>query len=157
MKRMTLLDVQHLYPFKQPLSLYTMGISGKPEAREQKAFVACLMAEFPEELGHDESLNIYSRLIVATSDFYDTGKYKGRKMQTYKKMGYQPGTPDITILYPAQDFHGFIAEMKSEIGRPTTQQNVTLQQLQDKGYYTICAKGFAQALFHWLFYLGYTH
>lgn len=150
--KLTLTNIQNFYAFKQPLSLYTMGLSGKPEEREQKAFIACLMAEFPRELGHNEGLDIYSRLIVATSDFYDSGKFKGARMLRYKKMGYQSGTPDITILYPSRNFHGFVVEMKSLTGRPTAQQKTTLQTLKDSGYYAVCAKGFAHALYYWLQY-----
>lgn len=149
----TLQDLQHEYPFKQPLSIYTMGVSGKPEQREQKAFVACLMAEFAEELGHDEDLNIYSRLIVATSDFYSGGKYRGKQMNTYKKMGYQPGTPDITILYPSGSYHGFVCEIKSQKGKPTEQQTATLNTLATTGFYTCIGDGFEGALNHWLKYL----
>ena len=159
----TLAEIQSLYPFKQPLALYEMGVSGKPEkpeAKAQKALIACLMAEFPKELGHNEALDIYSALVVATSDFYDPSKTKTR-MTSYKKMGYQRGTLDITILYspPFHRHSAFVCEMKSEstrsaISRATDEQKATIKHLEASGYYTCCANGFADALWHWLEYLG---
>lgn len=152
-KKTELLDVQGMHSFKRPLSYYTMGLSGKPEAREQKAFIACLMAEFPEEIGHNETFDIYSSLIVATSDFYDAGKFKGNKMNRYKKMGYQPGTLDIFIAYPVEKYHGFFCEMKSLTGRPTDEQKATLARHQERGYFATSARGFAVALSWWICYL----
>jgi len=78
------LETRH--KFSQSLGFYLMGVSGNPEAQEQKAFVKCLMAEFPIELGEIEIPNkktphmpdiIYRSLIVATADFIGAGKYKG--------------------------------------------------------------------------------
>lgn len=156
--KIELQDVQGIHDFKQPLSLYTMGVSGTPETREQKAFVACLMAEFPQELGEKEMIDkhgypyqIYRALRVATADFY--GGNSGKQMQKYRKMGYQKGTPDITIMYPVSPWHGFVCEMKAARNQPTSDQSATLQYLSAQGYYTCVGRGFAGALNQWIQYL----
>jgi len=125
--KITLEDVQGRYPFNQPLSYYRMGVNGKPEAKEQKAFIQCLQAEFPQELGWNESTEIYHALVVAVADFYDHGKVK--QMMRFRKMGYQRATPDIVILHSNHRFNGFVCEMKSLTGCPSKEQLVTLAHL----------------------------
>jgi hypothetical protein len=167
--KITLQDVQSMHDFQQPLNLYTMGKSGKPEEREQKAFVECLMCEFPIELGYNEDLGIFSALIVATSDFssgakktfnHKTQKWQwnnyapSKQMQKYRKMGYQSGTPDVTILCPVGEYHGFVCEMKAGRNKETEEQKVTLAYLESQGYFVKAAWGFAEALYWWLKYLN---
>ena len=156
----TLEEIQHLYPFKQPLRLYEMGVSGKPEERAQKSFVQCLMAEFPEQIGGKEYIDkhgnhsvFYPGLIVATADFYAGGKSGMKQMQKYKKMGYQGGTLDIFIAYPCGGFHGFYCEMKAGRNGPTIEQRITIEQHSASGFYACIGKEFAGALWHWLQYL----
>lgn len=167
------LETRH--KFSQSLGFYLMGVSGNPEAQEQKAFVKCLMAEFPIELGEIEIPNkktphmpdiIYRSLIVATADFIGAGKYKGSAMQNFNAMGYQKGTLDVTIMYPASGYHGFTCEMKcpgghytksgkiGKPGKPTREQILTIDWRNMQGYYACVGMGFSGALGHWLTYLG---
>lgn len=148
-------QLQHQYRFKQPLQYYQMGVSGKPEAREQKAFIQFAMAEFPMELGFNEETGLYHRLIVATADFYDAQKkgVSSLKMQHMKKMGYQPGTPDITILYRSPFFSGFVVEAKSLTGHPTPDQQKTLVDLHTQGFYTAVCQGYAKMVEAWMHFL----
>jgi hypothetical protein len=176
-------DLQARYPFANALSYYFQGVSGTPEAMEQKAFVHCLMTEFPNELGRieipckdtpDMPKVLYTRLVVSVANFYDgsarytkTGKRVSIQMQRFKAMGYQDGTADILILYAVKPYHGFVCEMKHPGGHYTTRGNVakpgkatqdqivTIDDLKSIGYYACVGIGFLEALGHWLTYLGY--
>ena len=164
----TLEEIQHLYPFKQPLRQYEMGVSGKPDERAQKSFVQCLMAEFSEELGHDKKLDIYSALDVSIGDFtsgatkhfdarlkkmvWDTRK-PAKNMQKYLAMGYQRGQLDMKVFFPCGDYHGFFCEMKAGRNTATPEQKQTIKLLESRGFYACIGKEFAGALWHWLQYL----
>jgi len=153
----TLEQLQDRYPFKQNLQYYLMGVSGKPEAQEQKAFYQCLCGEFGEVLGRYDlttatgiTETIYPALIVATSDFYDR---HGKRMKQYRHMGYQPGTPDMMILVPRGGYHGLVIEMKSARGTATTGQRRTLAFLRTQGFACHVCKGYAETVKTWLDYL----
>lgn len=123
MRRLKLRDVQEFYPFKQSLLIYTMGLSGHPEEQEQKAFIASLMAEFPKELGYDDTLDIYSRLIID---------------RTW-----------VIVLYPVYPYHGFVVLRTS---CPTSRQQKTLHRLNQSRFLAITGEFFADMLAAWIAY-----
>lgn len=162
-KQKALLEkVQTHYPFKQPLSIYSMGISGRPEEQEQKAFFACLRGEFAEELGHDEQFDVYRAVIVATADFVDIharknsqGHRVSKQMQKMKRMGYQSGTPDMIFLIKRGEYSGLVIEMKSPKGCATKSQKATLAFLRTQGFSCHVCNGFAAALDVFITYIKF--
>jgi hypothetical protein len=75
-------------------------------------------------------------------------------MQNYKRMGYQRGSADITVLYPCHDYHGFVCELKKPgNSQKRKEQKRMIEYLEGIGYYACMPKGYAGALHHWLTYL----
>ena len=175
--------LQARYPFKLPLNSYFMGVSGTPEARQQKALIRCLMAEFPSELGlvlipqvktPAIPKELYTLLVVSTADFHDVnvritekGARVSTQMQKYKSLGYQDGQLDLAVMYPANGHHAFWCEMKhpgghitkkgntAKKGAASKEQRLTIIELKRHGFYACVGEGFLGALGHWLTYLGY--
>lgn len=138
-----------------------MGVSGKPEEQEQKAFFNCLRGEFADVLGYDEEEQVYRAIIVATADLYDSqafisssGRRVSKKMENALHMGYQPATPDIILMVRSGEYSGLVIEMKSQRGHATKSQRKTLAFLRTQGFSCHVCKGFAAALDIWLTYLG---
>lgn len=171
----TVEDVEAEFSFgSRSIHSFYMGLSGKNEEIEQKAFFRFLQAEFPDEIGFREIPDanpVYTRLIVSVADFYDSQrkptnpqpdewskekKWFSTKMKRYKSMGYQLGAPDITILSPIGGYKGFVSEMKSKVygAKPTPQQLVTITALQEAGYAADFDYGFPAAALRWCRYVN---
>ncbi len=51
-----------------------------------------------------------------------------------KRMGVLKGASDLFMAWPVGGFHGLFIEVKSKIGRPSTEQKAFLQRMKDVGY-----------------------
>ncbi len=51
-----------------------------------------------------------------------------------KRMGVLKGASDLFMAWPSGLFHGLFIEVKSKIGRPTTEQKAFIRRMRDVGY-----------------------
>lgn len=57
----------------------------------------------------------------------------------FKRMGYNKGTPDITIYEPRGGFHGLTIEFKKPGGKQSKEQKQWETELINRGYmYEVC-------------------
>lgn len=64
----------------------------------------------------------------------------------FKRMGVQPGIPDLCIPIPSGSYHGLYIELKRVSGgRVSDVQSEWLSFLRDQGYFAEVAKGFEEA------------
>jgi len=52
----------------------------------------------------------------------------------FKKMGTQPGFPDLFLALPKSCYHGLFIELKTKKGKLNTKQKNILQKLEQNGY-----------------------
>jgi hypothetical protein len=65
-----------------------------------------------------------------------------------KAQGLRAGVPDLQIDVPRGRYHGLRMELKTPQGRPTPEQNLTIDRLVKRGYYAVVAYGFDEAVRH---------
>ena len=72
---------------------------------------------------------------------------RAAQMNKLKAEGFLPGVADITIAEPRGQWHGCFVEMKRAKGGALSEnQEWFLAQVEQRGYYTIVAHGFDQAV-----------
>lgn len=62
-----------------------------------------------------------------------------------KAAGMKKGVPDIVLPVARQGYHGLYIELKFGDGKPTKEQKVFLEKLQEEGYRAAVAYGFEEA------------
>jgi len=95
-------------------------MSKNPEQKIQKALIVYLEMHYPKLLR-----------CVSPGAGFRMSPGLGMKM---KSMGYQKGTPDITILEPCNGYHGLLIELKAPNGRLSPEQREYLGHATKKGY-----------------------
>lgn len=69
--------------------------------------------------------------------------YVGKKMN---KEGRRKGYPDLQLLYPSNNYHGLIIEMKRKTGGTVSpEQKDFLKWFNENGYKAVVCKGFDEA------------
>ena len=114
-------------------AIYFMGLSRhNPEDRLQIGFMRWV------EATHNDIFQV----MMASAGGLRTSMSQGMKM---KSMGYKRGTPDIFLAVPRGGKHGLFLELKSAIGRPSPDQLLMIQTLQQHGYAAAIVNSFAAA------------
>lgn len=62
------------------------------------------------------------------------GRRNAREGARFKKMGVQPGFPDLVLLVASQDCHGLFIELKSATGRQEDSQKEYQELVEAQGY-----------------------
>jgi hypothetical protein len=87
----------------------------------------------------------YSRVLFTASVQEHSGNI-GRAMRR-KRMGYRPGTPDLSIMEIRNGKHGLYVEMKAPKGGVLSpEQKVFLKELETRGYATLVCHGHDEAI-----------
>ncbi len=63
----------------------------------------------------------------------------------FKRRGLRPGMPDICLPYPSNGFHALYIELKTKIGKPTTEQLHCIENLRKAGNAAYIAYGWEHA------------
>lgn len=58
-----------------------------------------------------------------------------------KKEGVKAGVPDIFVAMPSNGYHGLFIEMKTDVGKLSTEQKKMLKRLEAAGYKTSIIRG----------------
>jgi len=74
---------------------------------------------------------------------------KIQKMRTGRKnkmLGYHKGWPDLFFAEPRHGFHGLFIELKTQTGRLSPEQKITLGRLIEKHYRVVVARSDREAI-----------
>lgn len=75
---------------------------------------------------------------------------EGKRTEAYaarlKRLGLQPGFPDLFVPAARGGYHGLMIEMKTERGRLTADQKRWLAQLNAAGYRAVMCRGADEAI-----------
>lgn len=63
-----------------------------------------------------------------------------------KRSGYMKGTPDLMIFEPVGRYHGCFVELKTKVGKLSSEQEDFLRRLAERGYAVKVARGFNEAI-----------
>jgi len=71
------------------------------------------------------------------------GGYRNKvEALNFKKMGVQPGFPDLFLAVPKAGYHGLFVELKSGTGKLTKYQKNMLEKLKSQDYYCLVINNF---------------
>lgn len=110
----------------------------QPEYDAQVRFFVLVdwLAElYPERAGELED-------VWATSN---GGKRPRGEAGRMRAAGQRKGVLDIECMVPMGPCHGLFIEMKSAVGRPTTEQAARIARLNDRGYLALVARSWQEA------------
>jgi hypothetical protein len=105
---------------------------GNQEHYEQVELFYWLETEYPD---------IYIRT-HATPNSGKRGKLTAFKMQAE---GQKKGVPDMALEVARGPYHGFRCELKTDIGKPSTEQNTQADRLRNDGFCVVFAYGLEAA------------
>ena len=125
-------------------------------ARQKKHGGPCVMARALVIDMRNEETNLqitlvqwlrlrYPRLIFSSSAHAGI-KMDIRSGALAKHLGYHRGWPDLFFAEPRGKYHGMFLELKTLDGRPSKEQTELLEEVDARGYRTIIAYGFDEAV-----------
>lgn len=106
-------------------------LAGWSEEEEQKALVAWAKAQACKY-----------RCLYWLLHIPNGGSRNIAEAVNLKKMGVQPGVPDLLLPWPAGGYGGLWIELKSESGKPTARQIDWIRYLRAAGYCAYVCVGF---------------
>ena len=77
-------------------------------------------------------------LIYAVPNGARTGRKEGGRL---KAEGMKRGVPDLTLPCPRGPYHGLYLESKTDIGRPSPEQQEWIKALKNQGYLAVVFHG----------------
>jgi hypothetical protein len=87
----------------------------------------------------------YPKLLVLTSPMAGARMTPGMGMKMVR-MGYQKGTPDLTILKPMPPYFGLLVEIKAPGGKLSDVQKWFLRDAAAEGYKTAVAWSYEELI-----------
>lgn len=72
------------------------------------------------------------------------GRRNAREGARFKKMGVQPGFPDLVLLVASQDCHALFIELKTRTGRQQDTQKEYQQLVEAQGYKYVVIRSLEQ-------------
>ena len=104
------------------------------------------LAYTPSEDNEQEAIVQYCLLRnIPIVHIPNEGKRTAAYAAKLKRMGLQPGFPDIFIPLARKGYHGLFIELKVGNNKPSREQKDWLARLSSEGYATAVAWGFDEA------------
>nr|DAM90102.1 MAG TPA: Nuclease [Bacteriophage sp.] len=72
------------------------------------------------------------------------GRRDAREGARFKKMGTQPGFPDLILLVASQDYHALLIELKTRTGRQQDSQKDYQKRVEAQGYKYVVVRSLQQ-------------
>lgn len=72
------------------------------------------------------------------------GRRDAREGARFKKMGTQPGFPDLILLVASQDYHALLIELKTRTGRQQESQKEYQRLIEAQGYRYLIVRSLEQ-------------
>ena len=72
------------------------------------------------------------------------GRRDAREGARFKKMGTQPGFPDLILLVASQDYHALLIELKTRTGRQQDSQKDYQKRVEAQGYKYVVVRSLEQ-------------
>lgn len=123
-------------------------------AKRQKGRVCATEEQEQEALIQWARLNVHSYpALDLLAHIPNGGSRHVLEAKKLKRLGVLSGMPDLLLLYPARDFHGWVGEMKAEDGKLTEKQYSVLLRLRSHGYFAEMFHGWEKARDSLVWYL----
>ena len=121
--------------FDSPEAAYAWANRNK--ATEKQPVPRLVASEEEEQMALIARVRLHEHTYPALKMLFhcpNGGKRHIVEAKKFKALGVLAGIPDLILLHPARNYHGWLGEIKALDGTPTTEQKRIIIELKRRGY-----------------------